>query len=146
MKKLRRVLLALLVIAVLSGWGVYRWLFVDLPAPNEIGEHLVLPSVRITDRYGRLLYDVVDSEYGRHTNLPLSEIPLALQQATIATEDKKFYSNPGVDLQGIMRAFWINLRGGEVVGWGQHHHAAGSAFAAAGRRRTRRTHCAPQAA
>ncbi|MCA9958533.1 MAG: transglycosylase domain-containing protein, partial [Anaerolineales bacterium] len=114
MKKLRRVLLALLVVAVLSGWGVYRWLFVDLPSPNEIGEHLVLPSVRITDRYGRLLYDVVDSEYGRHTNLPLSEIPLALQQATIATEDKKFYSNPGVDLQGIMRAFWINLRGGEV--------------------------------
>ena len=48
----------------------------------------------------------------------LDEIPLALQQATIATEDGSFYSNPGVDLAGIARALWINATGGEVLAGG----------------------------
>ena len=49
---------------------------------------------------------------------PLADIPLVLQQATIATEDQNFYTNPGVDGIGIIRAFWINLQGGEVLAGG----------------------------
>ena len=37
---------------------------------------------------------------------------------TIATEDASFYSNPGVDLRGMLRALWINLRGGETLSGG----------------------------
>jgi penicillin-binding protein 1C len=77
-----------------------------------------MPSVSIVDRNGRLLYDVIDTHSGRHTVLPLDQIPLALKQATIATEDRNFYENPGVDLEGILRAFWVNLRGGEVLAGG----------------------------
>ncbi len=43
--------------------------------------------------------------------LPLSEIPLACRQATIATEDSRFYEHPGVDLLAIARAAWRNWRG-----------------------------------
>jgi penicillin-binding protein 1C len=99
-------------------FGLYHYLFADLPKPEEIGERLVMPSVRITDRNGRLLYDVLDANSGRHTVLALAEMPLVLQQATIATEDKNFYENPGVDVGGIVRAFWINLRGREVLAGG----------------------------
>ncbi len=106
----------LLLVGGVAAVGV--WLFGDLPAPADISQRLVPPSVRIVDRNGRLLYDVLDAEYGRHTNLTLSQIPLTLQQATIATEDRNFYANPGVDVQGIARAFWINLRGGEVLAGG----------------------------
>jgi 1A family penicillin-binding protein len=47
--------------------------------------------------------------------VPLSNIPVPLQQAVIATEDKNFYTNPGVSLRGIARAFLTNLTAGRIV-------------------------------
>ena len=41
-----------------------------------------------------------------------------MKDATVAVEDKNFYTNPGVDFQGILRAFWINLQGGETIAGG----------------------------
>jgi membrane peptidoglycan carboxypeptidase len=50
--------------------------------------------------------------------MALGEIPLALRQAIIATEDASFYRNPGVDLRAVARALWANLRSGEIVSGG----------------------------
>ena len=55
---------------------------------------------------------------GRNAPTPLEHIPLVLQQATIDTEDASFYNNPGIDPLGILRALWINLRGGETLSGG----------------------------
>ena len=101
-----------------AGVGLGYWLFGDLPEPQAVYSRLHTPSVRFTDRQGRLLYEALDAADGRHTVLPLAAIPLSLRQATIATEDRHFYTNPGVDLVGIARALWINLRGGEVTAGG----------------------------
>ncbi len=109
--------LALLVVMGI-GVGLYAWLLADLPGPAEIDQRLAMPSVRITDRRGRTLYEVMDPDQGRHTILTLEGIPLSLQQATIATEDQGFYHNPGVDLRGVARALWTNLRGGDVLAGG----------------------------
>jgi len=76
------------------------------------------PSVRITDRNGRLLYEIIPSEGGRNTVLSINNIPQCLKNATIAVEDKNFYTNPGVDLTGIARALWINVKGGETIAGG----------------------------
>lgn len=97
---------------------VYLWLFRGLPSLNSLPEHLHTPSIRIVDRSGRLLYESIPEEGGRHTVVPFLDIPLSLKQATIATEDHSFYKNPGVDLRGIIRALWINLRGGETLAGG----------------------------
>ncbi|MBX3083306.1 MAG: penicillin-binding protein 1C [Anaerolineae bacterium] len=102
---------ALLVIAAL--W-LYLWIFADLPAIDQLQAGMMLPSTRILDRNGKLLYEVIDKDGGRHTAVSISQIPQALIQATIATEDRNFYSTPGVDPVGIVRALWINLQGGEV--------------------------------
>ncbi|MCA9980816.1 MAG: transglycosylase domain-containing protein, partial [Anaerolineales bacterium] len=118
MRHKRHFLLVVLLFLLGLAGGLYGWLLADLPAPETMTERFVVPSVRITDVHGRVLYDIVDDTYGRQISLPLDEIPLTLQQATIATEDKNFYSNPGVDIWGIIRAFWINLRGREVIAGG----------------------------
>ena len=97
-----------------GSWSLYAWLTVDLPAPGELPRRAAAPSSKIVDRHGQLLYEVIDPHLGKHTPLPLTEISLALQQATVATEDASFYDNPGVEPRGILRAAWINLRGGEV--------------------------------
>lgn len=106
-------LLGLLILA-----GFAWWLFHDLPDPRTLEAQLSVPSVQIVDRNGRLLYTLLDDQTGRNMVLPFSEMPEMLQQATIATEDKSFYENPGVDLMGIARAMWINLQGGEVLAGG----------------------------
>ncbi|MCB0032528.1 MAG: transglycosylase domain-containing protein, partial [Anaerolineales bacterium] len=117
-KKFRRPFLLICGVVLFTTAALAYWLFHDLPSPASITDQFIVPSVRITDRHGRLLYDVIDADNGRHLNLPLEQIPTDLINATIATEDRNFYSNPGVDIEGIMRAFWINVQGGEVIAGG----------------------------
>lgn len=90
----------------------------DLPSPHTLYDHQTGTSSRILDRKGRLLYEIADPHIGRHVPVSLEEIPLYCRQATVATEDANFYTNPGVDIKGILRAIWINLRGGEVLAGG----------------------------
>jgi len=76
------------------------------------------PSVRITDRAGRLLYEILPETGGRNTVLAIENIPQCLKDSTIAVEDQYFYTNPGIDITGIMRSLWINIRGGETIAGG----------------------------
>ena len=102
--------------AVFIGFLIY--IFWDLPSFNSLPTNLESPSIRITDRNGRLLYDILPEQGGRHAVLSFDNIPQCMKNATIAVEDKNFYSNPGIDLGGVIRALWIDLRGGEVVAGG----------------------------
>ena len=110
MKSRRRTfLLFLSLLAAGLGAIAYARLMAGLPSLETLPTRLNLPSVRITDRSGRILYEVLGEEGGRHGVVPLQTIPLALRQATIATEDRSFYENPGIDAVGIARALWINI-------------------------------------
>lgn len=93
-------------------------MFAGLPAAGDFSRYKVEPSIRITDRHGRLLYEVLPESSGRHRHIGIESIPIELQLATVSTEDASFYTNPGLDLKGIVRALWINLRGGEAVSGG----------------------------
>ncbi len=101
-----------------SATALYLWLFADLPNPARLPQLATAPSSQIYDRYGRLLFEIPPPHTGRHTPVPLDEIPPALRQATIATEDATFYTNPGMDARAILRALWINVRGGDVIAGG----------------------------
>jgi len=72
-------------------------------------------TTRILDRNGQLLYEIVDPNAGRRTYIPLTEISPNAVAATIATEDKEFYSHPGFDLFAMLRALWQNYRSGGTV-------------------------------
>ncbi|MBO9339648.1 MAG: transglycosylase domain-containing protein, partial [Chloroflexus sp.] len=69
---------------------------------------------RIFDRNGELLYEFFDT--GKRTKVTIDEISPLLIQATIAIEDKTFYTNPGIDLAGIIRTLIDSLRAGEETG------------------------------
>ena len=47
--------------------------------------------------------------------VPLAELPPYLVKAFVATEDRRFYSHFGLDLRGIARAAFVNLRSGGFV-------------------------------
>ncbi|GAB4189660.1 MAG: PBP1A family penicillin-binding protein [Thalassobaculales bacterium] len=47
--------------------------------------------------------------------VPAGELPRALIQAVVATEDRRFFDHWGIDPIGLARAFYANLRAGRVV-------------------------------
>jgi penicillin-binding protein 1C len=106
----------LLVIFLFTATLLY--IFYGLPSIKLISENLNQPSVKIVDRNGRLLYEMIPSNGGRNAALSFENIPHCMKDATIAVEDKSFYQNPGVDLGGIIRALWINIQGGETLSGG----------------------------
>jgi 1A family penicillin-binding protein len=120
LRRWQKIAVALLTLVVIGAVGLYVWLFTDLPPIDRLQAGLTLPSTRIYDRNGRLLYEILaDSQTGgRNTAIPLADIPQHCINVTISTEDANFYGHPGVDVVGIVRAVWINLRGGEVVAGG----------------------------
>ncbi len=90
----------------------------DLPDPLQgLSTPPTRPSLRITDRHGRLLYEALPGQ-ARFTPLPAAEMPPCLKQATVAVEDASFYTNPGWDLRGMLRALWIDLRAGAPLAGG----------------------------
>lgn len=46
---------------------------------------------------------------------PIEKIPPVVRDAFVAAEDSEFYRHPGIDLRGISRAFFANLKAGDVV-------------------------------
>lgn len=49
------------------------------------------------------------------TVLSLAEFPVQLMQAVVAVEDRRFFRHSGVDPLSVFRAFWVNLRNGDIV-------------------------------
>lgn len=115
-RSLRRILLLLSVLMLLIGAGFYYSVLSDLPSVTELESRAVRPTTRILDREGRLLYEILDPDAGMQFSAPLENLPEACAQATLATEDRRFYLHPGVDPIAIGRAVWQNWRaGGEIV-------------------------------
>ncbi len=113
-KRFFLIFLSLVVLIGIIGYSI----FADLPSIETIPEHLNQPSIRITDRNGRPLYDILPEVGGRHAVIELNNIPECIKQASIAVEDKNFYTNPGLDFEGMLRALWINLQGAETIAGG----------------------------
>ena len=110
-------LLSFLILLFLAG-GLLAYTFAGLPNVDSLPQQLRQPSLRITDRNGRLLYEVLPPDSGRHAVVALERLPTCMKQATLAAEDQNFYQNSGVDFKGVLRAFWINLKGGETLAGG----------------------------
>jgi penicillin-binding protein 1C len=119
---LRMFLLAVLagIILVLIGgsFALYEYynIAATLPSVEDLQQRAsTFETTRIFDRNGNLLYEILDPSTGRRTFITLDKISPYLVAATIATEDKSFYSHPGFDWTAIARAFWQNFRGGETL-------------------------------
>ena len=106
----------LILVGLGAALGIYAYYARELPMPDELYERTTaFKSSKVYDRHGRLLYEIIDPLGGRRTVATYEEIPTALIQATIATEDPTFFHNPGLDLRGILRALCVDLRQGEIV-------------------------------
>ncbi|MBI2304749.1 MAG: penicillin-binding protein 1C [Chloroflexi bacterium] len=106
------------IFAVLLGTAILTGMALVLATPSPPPPPQIAESTKIFDRRGRLLYEILLSEKGSHTDIALSSISRSLRQATIATEDASFYHNHGFNILAISRALVQNLLGGQVVSGG----------------------------
>ena len=85
----------------LLGILFFFWVSRDLPSPGEIASPDLKDSTRILDKNDNLLFSVYE-DYNR-IYVPIDQIPDSLEKATIAIEEKDFYSNKGYSVNGYLR-------------------------------------------
>jgi membrane peptidoglycan carboxypeptidase len=109
------VIAALLVILLVSG-GVSSYAYYQSQAQQvQSLANLDIPqSTRIYDRNGALLFTLYDKKYGRGTPVSYYQIPGFMQDAQVATEDKSFWSNEGIDPQAILRSAFTDANSQQV--------------------------------
>jgi len=112
------VLLLIIIGLLASSFIIFQYFRIaaGLPSVDDLRQYASqFETTRIYDRNGNLIYEILDPNAGRRTFTPLENISPYIIAATIATEDKDFYTNPGFDIWGILRAFWQNYTTGQVV-------------------------------
>jgi penicillin-binding protein 1A len=86
----------------------YNRTLADLPDHTRL-KGLKLPGASVVlDLKGARFAEVYEQDQ-RRVWVPLFEIPLHVQKAFIAAEDKRFYQHKGVDERALIRAFIGNL-------------------------------------
>jgi 1A family penicillin-binding protein len=94
---------------------LYAYTFIkSLPNPNTLAYQETSQTTKIYDRNKILLYQIYANQ--NRTNVPLSKIPPYFREATIAIEDKNFYTTPGFDIQGIARSAIADISGKPLQG------------------------------
>ena len=110
------VILTILLCATSFLFYQYYRIASELPDIQDLRQNASqFETTRILDRNGNVLYEILDPNAGRRTYVPLEQISPYLVAATVATEDKGFYSHPGFDVMAIVRAFYQNFQSGETV-------------------------------
>lgn len=111
------VVLAVLLLVGFAADAYAQTFFDGLPSIQGLDSAAFAGDTIVTDRNGALLADV--GNHGDHRlAVKLKSVAPVMIQATVAIEDRGFYTNPGFDIQGIVRAVFDNLRAGHIVGGG----------------------------
>jgi penicillin-binding protein 1A len=101
-----------LLLALLSGGGIYYYLTKDLPSLNALYDYR--PNL-ITKAYSHDGQVIGEFYIERRIVVSLSRMPRHLVDAFIAVEDANFFEHEGVDYLSIMRALYKNITAGRIV-------------------------------
>ncbi len=77
----------------------------EISLPSEMGS--VIFYARDGNELGRLYRE-------NRIPVPYEKIPGGVKLAIVAAEDARFFSHFGIDLRGVARAVWVNLRTGKL--------------------------------
>tara|TARA_R110002095_G_scaffold164784_1_gene142954 strand:- start:234 stop:2147 length:1914 start_codon:yes stop_codon:yes gene_type:complete len=99
-------------------WGVFLgglaalWFGYDLPSASKLSDTTRRPSVTFLARDGTRIATIGDY-YAKPVEA--SALPKTVVQAFVATEDRRFFDHFGIDIFGVGRAAFRNLKAGRVV-------------------------------
>ena len=87
------------------------WSLLNLPETESI-KISRQPSITFLDKDGRIIASYGDI-YGK--SIKYNNLPENLINAVIVTEDKRFFNHYGVDIKGVLRAIYVNLKERRIV-------------------------------
>lgn len=108
--------IGLLLLALMVG-GLFAYFRKDLDAirPSELAKRVQTTVTKYYDRNGELLWeDKGDGDY--KLVVDSKDLSDYLKKATVAIEDRDFYSHNGVSFTGLLRAVVNNAGGGNIQG------------------------------
>ncbi len=100
-KLLITAVLVALVIFILAGAVFMRYILSGLPPVYEMEEYTPSLTTKVYDRNNELIHEF---SIEKRMMVPLEEIPVDLQNAVVAMEDRNFFAHPGFSIRGIFRA------------------------------------------
>lgn len=106
---LSKPLIVIFILSVILGiaGGLIYWSLSDLPAIKSLEEYSPVESSLVYSSDGKLIAELY---LERRTFVPHYGIPDHVKKAFIAIEDIRFYSHPGVDFIGVMRALLQDIK------------------------------------
>ena len=78
-----------------------RYIFSGLPPVYEMEEYTPSLTTKVFDRNNNLIHEF---SIEKRSMVPLEDIPVDLQNAVVAMEDRDFFTHPGFSVKGIIRA------------------------------------------
>jgi len=85
----------------------------DLPDVNKLKTYRSKQVTRVLAADGKTLIGEIYDE--RRSMVPYKRFPKVLVDAVVSAEDAKFFQHKGLNLLGMVRAFFANLRAGRYV-------------------------------
>jgi len=108
-----KVVLILMAIGVLGIIFLFVWYAKDLPSPTKVVRRDGYSS-KVYDRNDKALYDIYED--AKREPVVAEDIPDYLKKATVAVEDKSFYSHSGIDLLTPLRIVKNLFYFGKITG------------------------------
>jgi len=106
-------LFGILLLGTAGGLIAVRELSKDLPSTARIQNIAPPRKTLILAANGDTIHEFFVQN---RTVVPLSRIPRRLQEAVVATEDRRFYQHYGIDARRLAKILWVNLASSESPG------------------------------
>lgn len=109
-----KIITGFIILSLLTGviGGVLYRTLSDLPNIKLLEEYAPLESSNVYSTDGKVIAELY---LERRTFVPHYHIPEHVKKAFISVEDIRFYTHPGIDFIGIMRALWHDIKAGGIV-------------------------------
>jgi len=105
------------ILGFIATFALFAWFAKDLPSPGKLSESSENSTI-FYDRDGEILYEMYKDK--NRVPISLNDVSDHMKKATIAIEDKSFYTHKGISESGILRAFLTivlkgNIQGGSTI-------------------------------
>ncbi|MGH3109959.1 MAG: transglycosylase domain-containing protein, partial [Gaiellaceae bacterium] len=113
-RRLAALLCVLLVLSLLSfTFGLVRAVASEIPSLDPAAQRADVDTVVYASN-GRTVLAVLRGEESR-VLVATDDIAPIMRQAIVAVEDKRFFEHDGIDLRGVARALWADVRSQAIV-------------------------------